>query len=74
MAVVVRGDLGIVPVGDLVGEDLGQGLARQSQVLDLLAVELIWYGNEVPPGGDGQVGVGPALEVSLTPVTGSTPW
>ena len=37
MTVVVGGDLRVVPVGDLVGEDLDEGETRESQVLDLLA-------------------------------------
>ena len=60
-AVVVLGDLGVVPVGDLVGEDLGQRLARQAQVLHLVAVDLDLVREGGAPGRDRQVGVGPAL-------------
>ncbi len=56
-AVVVLGDRRVVPVGDLVGEDLGERLAGEAQVADQLAADLELVGERRAAGHDRQVGV-----------------
>jgi hypothetical protein len=64
-AVVVGGDLGVVPVGDLVGEDLGEREAGQPQVAHELPPTLTWYGNAVPPATIGRYAYARPCEVSV---------
>ena len=61
MSVVVGGDLWIVPVGYLVGEDLCDRLAGQPQIADLLAVVADLVGERGASGRDRQVRVRPTL-------------